>query len=381
LSPGFARATTVSVATLVAALLGEVVLRLTGVAVWHNPLDLTYDSHALVQFDRRLGFSNRRGLSFRSWKGPGPEQWDAMNSHGMRQPEVPRAKPPGVKRVAVIGDSISFGVGVASYREVYPHLLKELCNAAGRPPLVQVLNFGVVGNTSWQARLSLPEVLSFDPDALLLMVGNNDSRQLLGRFALPEALVPEVIAFDDALGAWLPGSRSSVLLNLLRRSAVLARASALRRRPGSGSDTRVSLADFRSNLATIAASCRLRRVTLYLADEKLAVNPAAEYEKSPGDRSKMKNYPAFRAALEEIASEPGVAFIDIGSRLEAERRPAPPGYDPRSNRVQAELVHLFAQQDPIHLNPTGHRVAASTIYERLVRDGVCAPSLADRGNQ
>jgi len=172
-----------------------------------------------------------------------------------------------------------------------------------------------------------------------------------------------------------------VLLNLLRRSAVLARASALRRRPGSGSDTRVSLADFRSNLGAIAASCRLRRLPLYLADEKLAVNPAAVYEKSPGDRSKMENYPAFRAALEEIARKPGVAFIDLGSRLEAQRRPAPPGYDPRSNRVQGELAHLFVQQDPIHLNPAGHLVVARTIHERLLADGVCAPNPAQRGEQ
>lgn len=366
------RATTAVVAALAGALLGEVALRLAGVEVWQNPLDGTYDRHALMQFDHQLGFSNRRGLSFRSWKGPGPEQWDQLNSHGMRQPEASRSKPPGVMRIAVIGDSISFGVGVASYREVYPHLVERLCNASGQLPRVEVLNFGAVSNTSWQARASLPAVLAFDPDVLLLMLGNNDSRALLGAFALPEALVPEAIAFDDSVGAWLPFSRSSVVLNLLRRSAVLIRASALRRRSGMGSGTRVSLAEFRSNIRTIADSCRLRRVPLYLADEKLAVNPACAYEKSPGDMSKVKNYPAFREALETMASEPGVAFVDISSKLEAERRPAPSGYDPRTNRVQAELAHLFVAQDPIHLNPAGHRIVARTIFERLVADGVCA---------
>ncbi len=375
--PG-SRIATAVVATLVATLVAEGGLRLAGTAAWHNPLDPIYDSHALVCYDPVLGFANRRGIEFRSWKGPGPVRWDHLNAFGLRQPEVRRAKPPGVRRLAVLGDSISFGIGVASYRDLYPHQVEELCNAGRSSARVEVLNHAVMGNTTWQARAGLPDALALDPDAMLVMLGNNDSRRLIGRYAVPEDLVPEIIRFDRSVGAWLPGSGSSVVLNLLRRAAVLAQAQRLRRLPEWRSETRVSLADFRRNLLAIAESCRARGIPLYLADEKLAVNPACAHEKTEGDRSKMENYPAFREVLREMASTPGVRYIDVGSRLEALRAPAPQGYDLRKNRVLPEFVQLFVEQDPIHLNPSGHAIVARAIFERLAADGLCTPGVEPR---
>ncbi len=374
MSPGSSRTVTAAAAALVTTLVAEGLLRLAGVSVWHNPLDRTYDTHALVQYDPALGFANRRGIAFRSWKGPGPQRWDHLNVFGMRQPELTLTKPAGVRRLAVLGDSISFGVGVASYRDVYPHLVEELCNRAGGTPRLEVLNHAVVGNTTWQARAALDRVLAFEPDAILVMLGNNDSRRLIGSFAVPEALVPDMIAFDASVGAWLPGSGSSVVLNLVRRAIVLARARQLRHRPEWRSGTRVSKDDFRANLRDIASACRARGIPLYLVDEVLAVNTGSGYEKSEGDRSKMENYPAFREALREIARAPGVAYVDVGSRIEARRAPVPAGYDPRAERVVGELAHLFVARDPIHLNEAGHAIVARAIFDRLVEDGICPPA-------
>jgi hypothetical protein len=55
-------------AVVACLVLGEILLRLAGFTVWRNPLDGSYDSHALVKFDRDLGFRNRRGVSFTSDK-------------------------------------------------------------------------------------------------------------------------------------------------------------------------------------------------------------------------------------------------------------------------------------------------------------------------
>jgi len=53
------------------------------------------------------------------------------NSHGMHSAEVTRAKPPGTRRIAVLGASMDMGWGV-TYQETYSHLLEEWLNEHGR---------------------------------------------------------------------------------------------------------------------------------------------------------------------------------------------------------------------------------------------------------
>jgi lysophospholipase L1-like esterase len=350
-------------AVVVVLVLAEVLLRLVGLTVWHNPLDGRHDSHALVQFDRVLGFRNRSDVWFTSDKRPEHRQTDYLNAFGMRQPALSHAKPTGVRRIAMLGDSITFGVGMASYRDLYPYRLEQMCLAGGAQ--VQVLNFGVVGNTSFQVRRGLEYTLSFEPEILIVMIGNNDSRRSLG---VAEAQTPEVIAFDERVGRWLPGSQGWVVVNLLRRGLVQLKSWRLKReRPPA---TRVSLDEFRDNLAAVIRACRAAGVRVYLVDEKLAANPVGPGEKTWGDRSKMENYPRYRQVLQELARTEGVGFIDVTTVLEAEKQPRPAGYRADANRVLPEYLHLFVEQDPIHLNATGHALVARTLYQRLAADGM-----------
>jgi len=145
-----------------------------------------------------------------------------VNAAGMRGPEVARAKPPGVFRIAVLGDSVTFGRGVPD-DAVFPRRLEESLNEArvlGRP--VEVLNFGVGGyNTEQEVEAYRQKARPFDPDAVILTYVLNDAittRAALGALAAREATKadadataaepsaePALFSFSSRLLAW--GSR------------------------------------------------------------------------------------------------------------------------------------------------------------------------------
>lgn len=97
------------------------------------------------------------------------------NSHGMR--DLPRSlkKPEGVYRIAVLGDSFTFGWGVER-EEAYPAVLeKELNNNSGDSMRYEVLNFGVPGYSTFQeVEQFLEKGSQFSPDAVLVFVIDND---------------------------------------------------------------------------------------------------------------------------------------------------------------------------------------------------------------
>jgi lysophospholipase L1-like esterase len=91
----------------------------------------------------------------------------SVNSWGMRDHEVAKEKTPGLKRIAVIGDSFTFGMGV-DLGDTYVKQLERRLRAQGMS--VEVLNFGVSGYNMWQYRIVFERrVLAFNPD--LIVVG------------------------------------------------------------------------------------------------------------------------------------------------------------------------------------------------------------------
>ncbi len=102
----------------------------------------------------------------------------STNSHGMRGPETPLAKPPGVYRIAGLGDSQMFGWGVAD-EEVYLRrlevLLNERARAAGDPRRFETLNFAVPGyNAAMEVATFEHKALAFSPDLVVVHFVRND---------------------------------------------------------------------------------------------------------------------------------------------------------------------------------------------------------------
>ncbi len=126
-----------------------------GQAYSRNP---TGSQFKFYKFDPVLGWANAPGMR-------GIYERDEfrfpvrINGQGMRDEEVERQ--PGAKqRIAVLGDSFTWGIGVAD-EERFTEQLERACG-------VEVLNFGVAGYSPVQYWLMIGDVLSFRPDLVLI---------------------------------------------------------------------------------------------------------------------------------------------------------------------------------------------------------------------
>lgn len=98
-----------------------------------------------------------------------------INAHGMRDREYTQTKNPGVFRIAVLGDSFTFGWRV-KLEECYVKQLERLLNeGAESTRQVEVLNFGVCAYNSRQEMIVLErKALSFEPDLVIVGFVTND---------------------------------------------------------------------------------------------------------------------------------------------------------------------------------------------------------------
>jgi len=112
-----------------------------------------------------------------------------VNELGLRGPETTLEKPPGVRRVAVLGDSIAFGYWVSD-EQGFARQLETLLNApGGGAGRVEVLNFGVPGyNLEQEIEALRSKALAFSPDLVVLLFCLND---LEGLFSYELGLVQE----------------------------------------------------------------------------------------------------------------------------------------------------------------------------------------------
>lgn len=105
------------------------------------------------------------------------------NSLGFRDRDHSVAKPPGVRRITVLGDSYALGVGVAA-DEVFSQRMGVHLNA--KVSRWEVLNFGVNGYDTEMELATLREVASvYAPDLVLVAYVLNDAEQRLPADAAP----------------------------------------------------------------------------------------------------------------------------------------------------------------------------------------------------
>ncbi len=139
--------------------------------------------YELYEWDRYLFYRLRPDVNielldvFAPPRARDRSRWRAQtNSRGFRTPEFADAPAPGTVRIAVLGDSSTFGWGVDA-ADTYPAQLgPALAKRWGvDPSRVEILNLGVPGYSSFQGRVLLKRIaLGYQPDAVVWSYLSND---------------------------------------------------------------------------------------------------------------------------------------------------------------------------------------------------------------
>lgn len=190
--------------SLVALLVGEGVVRRWGGAPGMEVLD---DSVFRLSENKALGYEMipRRDADGRPI--PFEDKPGSVNSWGYRDVEHSVAKAPGVTRILVLGDSITFGLRVERFSDTFPAKLERNLKAAGVS--AEVINFGVCGyDTGQELELLKRRGLALQPDVVMVAYCMND----------------HVGISDDVLVPLLQRARGDAILGKPRLGRFLARS-------------------------------------------------------------------------------------------------------------------------------------------------------------
>jgi len=109
---------------------------------------------------------------YTGWRAQVAPSHMIINSYGIRGPELKVQREAGTMRIAVLGDSFTFGQGV-NYAASYPAVLEDQLDKAGVN--AEVLNFGVPGHSTPQSlAFAKTRIVPLKPDLVLLSVFAND---------------------------------------------------------------------------------------------------------------------------------------------------------------------------------------------------------------
>ena len=147
-------------------------------------------------------------------------EYTVTNAYGLHEDrEVTLGKPAGMKRVAVVGSSVAWGLGL-DIKDTIPRIAEESLKAGGCN--TQVLNFGGVGfNMLNTSAFVQAKVHQFHPDAIVVLM---DLQMAVPRYPIlvPGATETQAIKTLGPLEAWFKrATERSVVLTWLDDPASL----------------------------------------------------------------------------------------------------------------------------------------------------------------
>jgi lysophospholipase L1-like esterase len=270
---------------------------------------------------------------------PNVPQTQAINAQGFRDDPIPLAKQPGELRIASLGDSCTFGDGVANW-ETYPNVLEQLIRKAEPERPVYVLNAGVPGYTAWQVEKHLQkDILPYHPDVVTIYVGFNDN--VPASRGIPDNKIALHGRLAKDVKSLLGKTRTYQLLNKIVAGSRKG-LSPTNPTPFPPSDVeltpRVSRPDFEKTLCDIHESGRQNGYRL------IVMTLPHQFDKEPDYNVNI------RAAAEKCK----IPLVDLWEILK---------------KQQAAGTKLY-NTDGGHPNSAGHRMIAIALFEQLQEAGI-----------
>lgn len=260
----------------------------------------------------------------------------AINSLGVRGPEIPHPAQPRGRIILCFGDSITFGYGVGD-RETYSYFLEQELG----PDEVEVVNCGVTGYTSFQVARWLPRLCGkLDCDVAIFCIGWNDA-----------TVRPiEDIQYAKQVRLATTGKTMSKYCYVYRLIRNLQVASQFGQRGQISETVRVPFERYQQNLRELVSECRSRGITPIFID-------------LPGRKGREAPFQhPYSAALRAICTELDVHVTDI--------RVLSPEFSWESNE------EYFI--DVCHFSVEGHQYLAKRVAATLIGLGLVeTPSRQD----
>jgi lysophospholipase L1-like esterase len=273
-----------------------------------------------------------------------------MNSLGLRHPELARPKPPGVFRVLVVGDSVSW------YQGGYVQLLRDAL-AARRDPLVEVINASTPGYTTHQESLLLARIAdAVEPDVVIVQYCLNDNHRFLMLLA-PEGgwLMTQEgrnALFPDGDGMLERFSRWSYLAFEIRKRLLAPAAPEGARRAWER--------DLHFKTAWQDSSWPDERATLLAMRDRARSGGASFLVLAVPWEPQLD--PAVLAPERDVALKPQRMLADVCAEADVPLLDLAPAFEAHAG------TRLYV--DGIHLTREGHEIAAREILGRLEREGM-----------
>lgn len=308
---------------------------------------------AMYEPHRELGWVLKPDLDWRELDVAIPFRTDASGQrvHG------PGPAAPAEVAVDCIGDSSTFGFGVAA-EHTYPARLEARLRSGGQGPAV-VRNLGVPGYTSYEARLLAERDAPHAP-VTLVMVGFND------HFPATRTRWQSLWLRRAAYACFR--SRACALLfdSLTRRDPDAPPAP---HRPARSYVPDVSPDEYEEQLArTVHALRAAGSEPILLVYPSLAIEPGlpekiAQHWQQPLDQveANIAAHPVYQDITRRVGAREGAMVIDLAAAFDA---------------AGNERLHF----DWIHPNAEGQALIAATV-ERAVRDALAAQRARSSPNQ
>lgn len=303
----------------------------------------------------------------------------AINSHGQRDYDYPLHKPDNTYRIAIIGDSVPFGTGVA-IQDTYPKRLEALLNEHSQgPQRFEVLTFTNGGNEPTGYLEMLRESASqFEPDLVMVSFTLNDfERPVIQKTAIQRyydmlRVAHEYMRVHSHL-YFLTFERSRVLLyryKILDKSVRNA----------------FQLAVLETNGEVFEQAWRYTQGTLRtLRDESQALGAGFaiivypyEMQLSPDLLNLYREEYGFKLSDEVLSAKPQRLLHAFGREQDIPILDVFPQFQDAARHEALYFREFGNSLDWVHPNARGHEVGAAAVYDALKNQAILPAPLREQ---